>query len=147
MKDCVTVFLLLQVGDSSSYRNTHEGDFLIALCRYLVLQGYAPSRITVLATYSGQMFYLQNVSVDHVFWYPSMRSYVSSCYSIRPCTARSHIYTVWYYIFLLNHIFIPSECISIPFQSVPRWFIHFVCVPCFFCVSFIKPWYCLQRLL
>jgi superfamily I DNA and/or RNA helicase len=67
MKDCITVFFRLQVEDSSSYRNTHEGDFVIALCRYLVLQGYSPSRITVLATYSGQMFYLRNVSADHVF--------------------------------------------------------------------------------
>ena len=57
----------LQVEDSSSHRNAHEGDFLIALCRYLVQQGYSPSCITVLATYSGQMFYLRNVSVDHVF--------------------------------------------------------------------------------
>ena len=62
MKYCITVFLPLQVEDSSSHRNTHEGDFLIALCRYLVQQGYSPSRITVLATYSGQMFYLRNVS-------------------------------------------------------------------------------------
>jgi len=67
MKDCVAVFLPLQVQDSCSHRNTHEGDFLIALCRYLVQQGYSPSRITVLATYSGQLFYLRNVSVDHVF--------------------------------------------------------------------------------
>jgi len=67
MKYCITVFLPLQVVDSSSHRNTHEGDFLIALCRYLVQQGYSRSRITVLAAYSAQMFYLQNVSVDHVF--------------------------------------------------------------------------------
>jgi len=67
MKDCITVFFLLQVVESSSHKNTHEGDFLIALCRYLVLQGYSPSRITILAAYSGQMFYLRNVSADHVF--------------------------------------------------------------------------------
>jgi len=55
------------VEDSSSHRNIHEGDFLIALCRYLVQQGYSPGRITVLAAYSGQMFYLRSVSVDYVF--------------------------------------------------------------------------------
>ena len=67
MKDCITVFLPLQMEDSFSRRNTHEGDFLIALCRYLVQQGYSPGRITVLAAYAGQMFYLQKVSVHHVF--------------------------------------------------------------------------------
>jgi hypothetical protein len=36
------------------------------LCRYLVLQGYNPGRITILATYSGQMFYLRTVSVCRV---------------------------------------------------------------------------------
>ncbi|PNF18207.1 hypothetical protein B7P43_G18049, partial [Cryptotermes secundus] len=50
-----------EVEDISSHRNTHEGDFLIALCYYLVMQGYSPSRITILATYSGQMFYLRSV--------------------------------------------------------------------------------------
>jgi hypothetical protein len=58
--------LPLQVEDSSSHRNKHEGDFLIALCRYLVQQGYSPSHITVLATYSGQMFYLRSVSTVRV---------------------------------------------------------------------------------
>ncbi|PSN32629.1 hypothetical protein C0J52_22378 [Blattella germanica] len=54
-----------QVEDISSHKNTHEGDFLIELCRYLVLQGYEPSRITILATYSGQMFYLRSVRKQH----------------------------------------------------------------------------------
>ncbi|KAJ9594037.1 hypothetical protein L9F63_014514, partial [Diploptera punctata] len=50
-----------KVDDISSHKNIHEGDFLLELCRYLVLQGYEPSRITILATYSGQMFYLRSV--------------------------------------------------------------------------------------
>jgi len=164
MKDCITMFLPLQVEDSCSRRNTHEGDFLIALCRYLVQQGYSPGRITVLAAYAGQMFYLQKVSVhhvfwcpsilsyiswcysvDHVFWCPGMRSCLSWCYSIRPYTARPHIHIVSYYSFLQDPIFIPSKHISIPFHSLPMWFIHFICVPCFFCQSLIKPRSCLKR--
>ncbi|XP_069677368.1 NFX1-type zinc finger-containing protein 1-like [Periplaneta americana] len=54
-----------KVDDTSSHRNPHEADFLIALCRYLVLQGYAPERITILATYSGQMFYLRHARKKH----------------------------------------------------------------------------------
>ncbi|XP_063233033.1 NFX1-type zinc finger-containing protein 1-like isoform X1 [Bacillus rossius redtenbacheri] len=49
-----------KVEDSSSRKNTHEGAFVIALCRYLLMQGYQPDQITVLTTYSGQMFYLRN---------------------------------------------------------------------------------------
>ena len=45
--------------DSLSKSNLHEAKFMAALCRYLVLQGYDVSRITVLTTYSGQMFLLK----------------------------------------------------------------------------------------
>ena len=42
-----------------SYSNPHEADFLVALCRYLLLQGYNGSQITVLTMYIGQLFLLQ----------------------------------------------------------------------------------------
>ncbi|KAG8335747.1 NFX1-type zinc finger-containing protein 1 [Homalodisca vitripennis] len=45
--------------NSSSKQNTYEADFLIALCQYLLLQGYKPDEITILATYSGQVWCLR----------------------------------------------------------------------------------------
>jgi superfamily I DNA and/or RNA helicase len=43
-----------------SKANPHEAKFLSSLCRYFVQQGYAPSRITILTTYTGQMFLIKN---------------------------------------------------------------------------------------
>ncbi|XP_023702624.1 NFX1-type zinc finger-containing protein 1 isoform X3 [Cryptotermes secundus] len=51
-----------QVADSFSHKNVHEADFILALCRHLILQGYEPDTITVLATYTGQMFYMKKAS-------------------------------------------------------------------------------------
>ncbi|XP_021964846.2 NFX1-type zinc finger-containing protein 1-like [Folsomia candida] len=45
--------------DSMSKSNEFEADYLFGLCRYLIHQGYSPSQITVLATYTGQMFLLK----------------------------------------------------------------------------------------
>ncbi|XP_022807780.1 NFX1-type zinc finger-containing protein 1-like [Stylophora pistillata] len=42
-----------------SYSNPHEASFLIALCNYLLLQGYHPNRITILTMYIGQLLLLQ----------------------------------------------------------------------------------------
>jgi len=49
----------VQESDSLSKSNTHEAKFIAALCRYIVLQGYDPTRVTVLTTYLGQMFLLK----------------------------------------------------------------------------------------
>jgi len=38
-----------------SHVNYHEADFLVALCRYLLRQGYGPSQITFLTMYQGQL--------------------------------------------------------------------------------------------
>ena len=38
-----------------SYSNKHEADFVVALCRYLLQQGYQSSQITILTMYTGQM--------------------------------------------------------------------------------------------
>ncbi|KFM67868.1 NFX1-type zinc finger-containing protein 1, partial [Stegodyphus mimosarum] len=48
--------------DSKSKVNEHEARFLIKLCKYLVLQGYDPSQLTVLTTYSGQYFVLKRLA-------------------------------------------------------------------------------------
>lgn len=45
--------------DIRSHSNKHEADYIVQLCRYLLLQGYSPSQITVLATYSGQLYELK----------------------------------------------------------------------------------------
>ena len=42
--------------DNTSHSNEHEAHFLVALCRYLLMQEYKPSQITILTTYSAQMF-------------------------------------------------------------------------------------------
>lgn len=44
-----------------SMSNEHEATYLVALCNYLVLQGYAPSRITVLTPYTGQVFLVRRM--------------------------------------------------------------------------------------
>lgn len=47
--------------ESKSHCNVYEAHFLVALCRYLLKQEYQPSQITVLTTYSAQMFLLQRL--------------------------------------------------------------------------------------
>ena len=42
-----------------SKSNEHEATFLANFCRYLILQGYTPDRITILTTYTGQMFLIK----------------------------------------------------------------------------------------
>lgn len=45
---------LERAGDNLSYSNDHEAEYLAALCKYLLQQGYQPNQITVLVTYMGQ---------------------------------------------------------------------------------------------
>ena len=47
------------VGGLQSYANQHEAEFLVALCNYLLLQGYKKSQITILTMYTGQLLLLQ----------------------------------------------------------------------------------------
>ncbi|CAL1285238.1 unnamed protein product [Larinioides sclopetarius] len=46
----------LQENDSKSKVNIHEATFILKYCKYLIMQGYNASQITVLTTYSGQLF-------------------------------------------------------------------------------------------
>ncbi|CAH0548130.1 unnamed protein product [Brassicogethes aeneus] len=42
--------------DDSSKKNKHEAEFVLALAKYLILNGYKAKQITILAAYMGQMF-------------------------------------------------------------------------------------------
>ncbi|KAF8770165.1 NFX1-type zinc finger-containing protein 1 [Argiope bruennichi] len=46
----------LHENDSKSKVNVHEANFMLKFCKYLIMQGYKSSQITVLTTYSGQLF-------------------------------------------------------------------------------------------
>ena len=50
----------IEVRGLQSFSNPHEAGFLVALCRYLLLQGYKPEQITVLTMYAGQLLELKN---------------------------------------------------------------------------------------
>ena len=42
-----------------SHSNDHEAEFLVALCKYLLKQGYRPDQITLLTMYCGQLLELR----------------------------------------------------------------------------------------
>ena len=44
-----------------SHSNEHEAKYIVALCQYLLRQGYDNSRITVLTTYTGQLLQLKRL--------------------------------------------------------------------------------------
>ena len=45
-----------EVQDGHSKVNDHEVDFLVELCRFLLKQGFQRAQVTILTTYSGQLF-------------------------------------------------------------------------------------------
>ncbi|XP_046965728.1 NFX1-type zinc finger-containing protein 1-like [Vanessa cardui] len=47
------------VEDSSSKTNKEEADLILGFANYIMQQGYQPQDVTILAAYSGQMFYLR----------------------------------------------------------------------------------------
>ncbi|XP_069390104.1 NFX1-type zinc finger-containing protein 1 isoform X2 [Paralichthys olivaceus] len=47
--------------DGTSRQNQHEATFVVALCRYLLLQEYKPEQITILTTYMSQLNCLRNL--------------------------------------------------------------------------------------
>ncbi|XP_032225689.2 NFX1-type zinc finger-containing protein 1 isoform X1 [Nematostella vectensis] len=47
------------IEEGRSRSNIHEAKFVAALCRYLILQGYERSKITVLTMYTGQLLQLK----------------------------------------------------------------------------------------
>ena len=53
--------------EEKSVSNEHEAKFIVALCRYLLLQGYTREQITILTPYTGQMFLLRSLMPRDVF--------------------------------------------------------------------------------
>ena len=51
----------------SSYSNPHEAYFVVELCKYLLKQGYSQSQITILTTYTAQLFQLKNQMKQTIF--------------------------------------------------------------------------------
>ncbi|KAL3848155.1 hypothetical protein ACJMK2_019032 [Sinanodonta woodiana] len=53
--------------DQKSHLNTHEAEYIVAFCRYLLQQGYESSQITILTLYSGQLFCLRKLMPRSAF--------------------------------------------------------------------------------
>lgn len=53
--------------NEESQTNEHECAFLVAFARYLIKQGYEASEITILCTYTGQLFSLMKVIMIILF--------------------------------------------------------------------------------
>ncbi|XP_026856434.2 NFX1-type zinc finger-containing protein 1 [Electrophorus electricus] len=54
-------FSELEIKDGRSHQNVQEANFVVALCRYLLCQEYQPSQITILTTYTGQLYCLRKL--------------------------------------------------------------------------------------
>ncbi|XP_051887506.1 NFX1-type zinc finger-containing protein 1 isoform X2 [Pristis pectinata] len=50
-----------EIREGKSHQNQHEAAFVVALCHYLICQDYSPSQITILTTYTGQLFCLRKM--------------------------------------------------------------------------------------
>ncbi|NWV22217.1 ZNFX1 protein, partial [Origma solitaria] len=56
-----------EIQEGKSHQNPHEAHFVVELCRYLLCQGYEPSQITILTTYTGQFFCLHKLMLAKIF--------------------------------------------------------------------------------
>ncbi|KAM8945862.1 LOW QUALITY PROTEIN: NFX1-type zinc finger-containing protein 1 [Pelodytes ibericus] len=56
-----------EIKDGKSHQNRHEAQFIVELCKYLICQDYKPSQITILTTYTGQLFCLRNLMPAKIF--------------------------------------------------------------------------------
>ncbi|OCT62801.1 NFX1-type zinc finger-containing protein 1 [Xenopus laevis] len=50
-----------EIQDGKSHENMHEAMFIVELCKYFLCQEYKPSQITILTTYTGQLFCLRKL--------------------------------------------------------------------------------------
>ena len=50
-----------------SYSNEYEARYVVSLCKYLLQQGYKPSQITILVTYTGQFLLVRSLMPRHIF--------------------------------------------------------------------------------
>ncbi|XP_072169617.1 NFX1-type zinc finger-containing protein 1-like [Diadema setosum] len=53
--------------ETKSHANIHEVRFMVALCRYFLQQGYLPEQITILTTYTGQLFNFKRQAIGSDF--------------------------------------------------------------------------------
>ncbi|XP_053309484.1 NFX1-type zinc finger-containing protein 1 [Spea bombifrons] len=56
-----------EIQDGKSHQNRHEAQFIVELCKYLIYQNYKPSQITILTTYTGQLFCLRKLMPVKIF--------------------------------------------------------------------------------
>ncbi|NXR22404.1 ZNFX1 protein, partial [Cinclus mexicanus] len=56
-----------EIQEGKSHQNPHEAHFVVELCKYFLHQGYEPSQITILTTYTGQLFCLQKLMPAKIF--------------------------------------------------------------------------------
>ena len=61
------------VAEGKSRSNVHEAQFLTALCRYLIQQGYEREQITVLTAYSGQLLKLRRAMLSDKTFFEGVR--------------------------------------------------------------------------
>ncbi|KAM4688986.1 NFX1-type zinc finger-containing protein 1-like [Discoglossus pictus] len=55
------------IKEGKSHQNSHEAAFVRSLCLYLIQQGYSPSEITILTTYTGQLHCIQKMMPKSIF--------------------------------------------------------------------------------
>ncbi|XP_039935790.1 NFX1-type zinc finger-containing protein 1 [Hirundo rustica] len=56
-----------EIQEGKSHQNPHEAHFVVELCKYFLCQGYKPSQITVLTTYTGQLLCLRKLMPAKTF--------------------------------------------------------------------------------
>ncbi|XP_061894235.1 NFX1-type zinc finger-containing protein 1 isoform X1 [Entelurus aequoreus] len=56
-----------QFKEDRSHQNLHEAQFVVAFCRYLLLQEYKPEQITILTTYTAQLHCLHKLMPGNLF--------------------------------------------------------------------------------
>ncbi|XP_044270386.1 NFX1-type zinc finger-containing protein 1-like [Tribolium madens] len=71
--------------EGTSKKNYHEVEFLIYFARHLILNGYKPENITILAAYLGQMFELQKERRNHKDLLENIRIAVLDNYQGEEC--------------------------------------------------------------
>ncbi|XP_006839258.1 PREDICTED: NFX1-type zinc finger-containing protein 1 [Chrysochloris asiatica] len=56
-----------KIQEGKSHQNQHEAHFVVELCKYFLCQEYLPSQITILTTYTGQLFCLRKLMPAKTF--------------------------------------------------------------------------------
>ncbi|NWJ03246.1 ZNFX1 protein, partial [Crypturellus undulatus] len=56
-----------EIQEGKSHQNPHEAQFVVELCKYFLCQDYLPSQITILTTYTGQLFCLRRLMPAKTF--------------------------------------------------------------------------------